>query len=169
MSANAARDADGTTSRRRLLTAMWMGLGVAALIELIWIAASFLRPRRWRAALEAARAVVVAGPVERFEPGSVTAFREGRFYLVRLADGGFLALHRKCTHLGCTVPWIAEEQRFACPCHGSAFDVRGDVLNPPAPRALDLFTVRIENGVVKVDTGAPVRRAAFDPAQVVRS
>jgi cytochrome b6-f complex iron-sulfur subunit len=169
MSANATRGADGATSRRRFLTAMWMGFGVAALFELIWIAASFLRPRRWRAALEAARGVVVAGPVERFEPGSVTAFREGRFYLVRLADGGFLALHRKCTHLGCTVPWITEEQRFACPCHGSAFDLRGDVLNPPAPRALDLFRVRIENGVVKVETGAPVRRAAFDPAQVARS
>ncbi|HEY5657887.1 MAG TPA: Rieske 2Fe-2S domain-containing protein, partial [Myxococcota bacterium] len=62
-----------------------------------------------------------------------------------------------------------EEQRFACPCHGSAFDVRGDVLNPPAPRALDLFPVRIENGVVKVDTSAPLRRTVFHPAQVVRA
>jgi len=99
----------------------------------------------------------------------VTAFREGRFYLVRLEDGGFLALHRKCTHLGCTVPWIPEEGRFACPCHASAFDLRGDVLNPPALRALDLFPVRIENGIVKVDTAAPVRRTVFDPSQVVRA
>jgi cytochrome b6-f complex iron-sulfur subunit len=169
MSANADRSSDGATSRRRFLIAAWLGLGAVALIELLWIVASFLRPRRRRAAAEEVRAVVVAGPVERFAPGSVTAFREGRFYLVRLADGGFLALHRKCTHLGCTVPWIAEEQRFACPCHGSAFDLRGDVLNPPAPRALDLFPVRVENGVVKVDTDTPVRRAAFDPAQVARS
>ena len=168
MSANTARASDGTTSPRRFLTGVWLGLAAVALIELIWIVASFLRPRRRRAAAEAVRAVLVAGPVERFAPGSVTAFREGRFYLVRLADGGFLALHRECTHLGCTVPWIAEEQRFACPCHGSAFDLRGDVLSPPAPRALDLFPVRIENGVVKVDTDAPVRRAAFDPAQVAR-
>jgi cytochrome b6-f complex iron-sulfur subunit len=168
MTANAKGASQGATSRRRFLIAVWLGLGGAALVELIWIAASFLRPGRRRAALDAARAAVVAGPVERFAPGSVTAFREGRFYLVRLADGGFLALHRKCTHLGCTVPWIAEEQRFACPCHGSVFDLRGDVLNPPAPRALDLFPVRIENGIVVVDTAAPVRRAAFDPAQVVR-
>ena len=169
MTANVTGSGGGTTSRRRFLTALWLGLGGAALVELIWIAASFLRPDRRRAALDATRAVVVAGPVERFAPGSVTAFREGRFYLVRLADGGFLALHRKCTHLGCTVPWIAEEQRFACPCHGSVFDLRGDVLNPPAPRALDLFPVRIENGIVVVETAAPVRRAAFDPAQVVRA
>jgi cytochrome b6-f complex iron-sulfur subunit len=156
-------------SRRRFLIGIWIGLGVIVLAEMFWIAVSFLRPRSRRRALNALGAIVVAGPVERFEPGSVTAFREGRFYLVRLADGGFLALHRKCTHLGCTVPWIPEEGRFACPCHASAFDLRGDVLNPPALRALDLFPVRIENGVVKVDTAAPVRRSAFDPSQVVRA
>ena len=87
---------------------------------------------------------------------------------MRLEDGGFLALYRKCTHLGCTVPWVADRERFACPCHASVFDVRGDVLSPPAPRPLDLFPVRIENGIVKVDTRTPQRREAFDPSQVVR-
>jgi len=110
----------------------------------------------------------VAGPVERFEPGSVTAFRDGHFYLVRLDDGGFLALHRKCTHLGCTVPWIADEQRFTCPCHASAFDIRGDVLSAPAARALELFAVRIDNGIVKVDTNKLLRRASFESHQVTR-
>jgi len=159
----------GPPSRRRFLIGVWIGLGAVALAEMIWIAVSFLRPRSRRRALEPLGTIVVAGPVERFEPDSVTAFREGRFYLVRLADGGFLALHRKCTHLGCTVPWIAEQRRFACPCHASAFDLRGDVLSPPALRALDLFPVRIENGIVKVDTSAPVKRTAFHPSQVVRA
>jgi len=112
--------------------------------------------------------VQVAGPVERFEPGSVTAFREGEFYLARLRDGGFLALHRKCSHLGCTVPWIKDEQRFTCPCHASAFDIHGAVLDAPAPRALDLFAVRIENGIVKVDTSKLIRRSSFEPHQVTR-
>jgi cytochrome b6-f complex iron-sulfur subunit len=98
----------------------------------------------------------------------VTAFRDGEFYLARLQDGGFLALHRKCTHLGCTVPWIADEQRFACPCHASAFDMHGDVLSSPAPRPLDLFSVQIENGIVKVDTAKPIRRGRFEPLQATR-
>jgi len=110
--------------------------------------------------------VQIAGPVERFDPGSVTAFREGEFYLARLKDGGFLALHRKCSHLGCTVPWIKDEQRFVCPCHASAFDINGAVLDAPAPRALDLFAVRIENGIVKVDTTKPIRRSSFESDQV---
>jgi cytochrome b6-f complex iron-sulfur subunit len=107
--------------------------------------------------------------VDRFAPGSVTAFPAGKFYLVRLDDGGFLALDRTCTHLGCTVPWRAEEGRFACPCHASTFDITGDVLGPPAPRPLDRYLVRIENDVVKVDLSHRVRRSAFNPSQVVRS
>jgi cytochrome b6-f complex iron-sulfur subunit len=43
------------------------------------------------------------------------------------------------------------------------------VLSPPAPRPLDLYPVRIENGVVKIDIGRRVRRTAFDPSQVVRA
>ena len=108
---------------------------------------------------------MIAGPVDRFEPNSVTAFREGKFYLARLDGGAFLALHRKCTHLGCTVPWIPDEERFACPCHASAFDIRGDVLSAPAPRALDLFPVRVENGIVKVDTTRLIRRSSYQPDQ----
>jgi cytochrome b6-f complex iron-sulfur subunit len=99
----------------------------------------------------------------------VTAFPEGRFYLARLADGGFLALHRECTHLGCTVPWIAEEDRFVCPCHASSFDLTGNVLSPPAPRPLDIFPVRIENDIVKVDLTRTIKRDGFAISQVVRS
>jgi cytochrome b6-f complex iron-sulfur subunit len=113
--------------------------------------------------------VIIAGPVDRFEPGSVTAFPEGRFYLARLVDGGFLALHRECTHLGCTVPWVDAEDRFVCPCHASSFDITGEVLSPPAPRPLDVFAVRIENDIVKVDISKAVKRQSFSASQVVRS
>jgi cytochrome b6-f complex iron-sulfur subunit len=152
--------------RRSFLGWAWLGIGVAALGESVWIAASFLRPRR--GAPKDGGSLVVAGPSDRFAPGSVTAFPGGKFYLVRLTDGGFLALHRQCPHLGCSVPWDEASGRFACPCHASAFDLRGDVLAPPAPRPLDLFAVRIENGIVKVDVSASIRRFAFDASQVTR-
>ena len=35
--------------------------------------------------------------------------------------------------------------------------------------ALDLLPVRIENGIVKVDTDRPIRRDSFEPGQVTRS
>lgn len=153
------------TSRRSFVAKLWLALGGAAMLEYAWLTVEFLRPRRAQAEAE----VIVAGRVDRFEPGSVTAFPAGRFYLARLDDGGFMALRRECTHLGCTVPWIDEEHRFVCPCHASAYDIRGDVVSAPAPRPLDLVPVRIENGLVKVDTRMTIERRAFDPSQVART
>jgi cytochrome b6-f complex iron-sulfur subunit len=164
---SAATTSEGP-SRRSFLSWAWLGLGVAAAAEAVWVVVSFVRPRQGEASGED-DAILTAGPEETFEPGSVTAFQRGRFYLVRLEDGGFLALDRRCTHLGCTVPWDESSGRFACPCHASSFDLHGDVLSPPAPRPLDLFAVRIENGIVKVDTSRPIRRTSFEASQVTRS
>ncbi len=150
--------------RRTFLDRAWKVLGLVAAAEAIAVAAAFLWPRR--DASRSAVALFVAGPVAEFTPESVRAFPAGQFYLVRLADGGFLALSSRCTHLGCTVPWNEKERRFPCPCHASAFDLRGDVLSPPAQRALDLFPVVIEAGVVKVDTSRRVTRTRFDAGQV---
>jgi cytochrome b6-f complex iron-sulfur subunit len=161
-----SKDHDVTT-RRSFLGRVWLWLGGVALLEGAWITTAILRPRKRKAGVEREE-IVVAGPVDRFEAGSVTAFPAGRFYLTRSEDGGFLALSRRCTHLGCTVPWVEGEARFVCPCHASSFDLHGDVLSPPAPRALDLHPVRIENGVVKVDTGTTVTRTSFSPSQATR-
>jgi cytochrome b6-f complex iron-sulfur subunit len=161
--------ADASSSRRGFLGKLWLLLGGVALAEAVWIVSDFFKPRRRRVVDNGADSIIVAGSVDRFEPGSVTAFPEGRFYLARLADGGFLALHRECTHLGCTVPWVAAEDRFVCPCHASSFDITGDVLSPPAPRPLDLFPVRIENSIVKVDISKTIKRQSFVSSQVVRS
>lgn len=155
-----------TTPRRNFLKWLWMGLGLAAVAEFAWIGISFLRPRRNRD--ETANDLVVCGPVGDFEPGTVTPFPAGKFYLARLDDGGFLALHRECTHLGCTVPWNRAENRFVCPCHASTFDIAGRVSGPPAPRPLDILEVRIENGIVKVVPGHRTRRTEFRPEQAVR-
>ncbi len=158
---------DETPTRRGFLGKLWLWLGGLAVLEGAWISTAILRPRP-KSGTAKNDEIVVVGPVDRFELGSVTAFPVGKFYLTRMEDGGFLALSRKCTHLGCTVPWVGEEGRFVCPCHASSFDLRGEVLSPPAPRALDLHPVRIENGVVKVDTSTTLRRRAFAPSQVVR-
>ena len=154
---------ESSASRRSFFGRAWLALGGVALVEYGWLTFEFLRPRR---ASAEALPIVDAGPLEAFEPGSVTAYPAGKFYLVRLEDGGFLALSRTCTHLGCTVPWVEEEGRFLCPCHASAFDVRGIVANPPAPRPLDTHPVRIENGIVKVDLGRTQKRDVFAPDQV---
>jgi len=158
------QDTEGT--RRSFLNRLWVALGVVVLAEFVWLIVSFLRPRRPRAKRGDFGTVVTAGSAADFAPNTGTAFPRGQFYLARLEDGGFLAISRTCTHLGCTVPWVEDEKRFACPCHASTFDITGNVINSPAPRALDLFPVVIENNVVKVNTGKRIKRSEFRTSQV---
>ncbi|MDT8306449.1 MAG: Rieske 2Fe-2S domain-containing protein [Anaerolineae bacterium] len=153
-----------TVTRRDFLKMAWGTLGAVALAEMGIAAFTFSLPRLDEGEFGA---TFTCGAVDDFPPGSVTLFTQGRFYLVRLAGGGFLALYRVCTHLGCAVPWDPVEGQFVCPCHASAFDQTGAVLNPPAPRPLDLFPVTITDGTVTVDTARPVRRDHFLPEQAV--
>lgn len=154
--------------RRRLLSWATGALVAGAVTEIAWVVTSFVRSRS-RPTPASPDTLVLAGRVEDFALGTVTPFPAHRFYLARLTDGGFLALDRRCTHLGCSVPWEEKTGQFVCPCHGSAFDIRGEVLASPAPRPLDTYPVRVENGVVRVDVRQPISRSRFDEQQVGRS
>ncbi len=96
-------------------------------------------------------------------------FREGRFFLLH-APGGIIAAYRKCTHLGCTVPFSAAKDFFECPCHGSRYDKRtATVLRTPAPRPLDLFHITQQpSGVLVVDTNPlnVMTRSEWDARQL---
>jgi len=124
---------------------------------------------------------MTAGKLEDFLPASVTYFPEYRFYLVRLpmkgGGTGLLALYRRCTHLGCVVPWLPEEPsedalaptgRFHCPCHGSIYNRYGEVVSGPAPRPLDIFPITIAGNEVEVNTAKAIRRQKFDESQVTQ-
>ena len=155
--------------RRTLLKLIWLALGMAAIIEFAVMVVLYLKPRKKKGREAAFDDVITTGHKDDFKKGSVTAFRRGQFYLVRFDDGGFMALSRKCTHLGCSVPWVESEKRFICPCHSSVFNIKGEVLQSPAPRPLDMFSVFIENNIVKVDTKKRIKRDRFSKNQVVYS
>ena len=79
-------------------------------------------------------------------------FRQGHFFLLH-APGGIIAAYRKCTHLGCAVPFSASEDRFHCPCHGSIYDKRtAIVIRDPAPKPLQLFHITDTTAGLVVDT-----------------
>lgn len=39
---------------------------------------------------------------------------------------------RRCPHLGCALKWNEAEHSWDCPCHGSRFDEKGNILDNPA-------------------------------------
>jgi Rieske Fe-S protein len=64
-----------------------------------------------------------------------------------LTDDGreYVAMSNTCTHLGCRVRWIADQEQFFCPCHTAAFDKDGQVVSGPPPRPLDRYEVKIDD------------------------
>jgi cytochrome b6-f complex iron-sulfur subunit len=72
-------------------------------------------------------------------------------WLVRDSEKIF-ALSTVCTHLGCTPNWLANEDKFKCPCHGSGFYTTGINFEGPAPRPLERFKITLgEDGEIIVD------------------
>jgi len=73
------------------------------------------------------------GPAEENAPGTRTPIPDAQAILLRDQEG-FLALSLVCPHLGCQVN--PGESGFACPCHGSQFGNRGQLVRGPAASGL---------------------------------
>jgi Rieske Fe-S protein len=71
-------------------------------------------------------------------------------WVVKQRDARVIAFSPTCTHLGCAVHWDERNKNFLCPCHTSAFDLNGNVLTGPAPRALDRYQVRVDAGKLRI-------------------
>lgn len=151
-------------TRRNFLQLGLGALSVVAAVETGIAGFMFLRSRSLEGGFGG---TIKAGPMESFPPGSVTEFPEDNFYLIRDQEGGFLAVYSRCPHLGCTVNWNSEKERFLCPCHASSFDIYGDYESKPVPRALDIFPINIDSTLVKVDTSQLQRRESFSRDQLV--
>ncbi len=94
----------------------------------------------------------------KYEPEEVNESykAEWGFWVVRTNryDGQEIlyALQSICTHLGCPPNWLANEQKFKCPCHGSGFYITGVNFEGPAPRPLERFKVSLaDDGQIVVD------------------
>jgi glycine/D-amino acid oxidase-like deaminating enzyme/nitrite reductase/ring-hydroxylating ferredoxin subunit len=70
--------------------------------------------------------------------GSGAVVRRGRAPVAVYRDdqGVRHEMSAVCTHLGCIVHWNEVAKTWDCPCHGSRFEPKGEVLNGPAPVGL---------------------------------
>ncbi len=74
-----------------------------------------------------------------------------RVWIIRESDKLY-AIFGKCTHLGCTPKWFADERVFKCPCHGSQYYSNGVNYAGPAPRPMDRYAIfTLEDGRIVVD------------------
>lgn len=79
--------------------------------------------------------------------------------LVRADDGNFYGFSQKCSHLGCSVNYTRTVNRFDCPCHRGAYDMKtGIVIGGPPRRGLDEIILQNRGGEI----WAIGRRSQFD-------
>src|SRR5205814_4367788 len=59
---------------------------------------------------------------------------EKAVYVYRDSNGHLCALSSVCPHLGCSIAWHDDKNKFICPCHNGQFAADGKLLGGP-PRS----------------------------------
>jgi cytochrome b6-f complex iron-sulfur subunit len=138
----------GETSRRDFLTQVGEGACAVAAAGSVVVTLDYLKPK---VLFEPPTIFHAGGPVD-YPEGTVRFNRQQRAYVIGGA-GGVYALSAVCTHLGCITRYVSDEKVIACPCHGSRFDLEGNVVHGPAPRPLPWLEVTEDAaGNLVVDT-----------------
>lgn len=78
--------------------------------------------------------------------GKVVEIDKEKFAVYKDETGKLHCLSAVCTHLGCIVDWNDAERSWDCPCHGSRFEVTGDVIEGPAFSPLEKRDVKTKKG-----------------------
>ena len=138
--------------RREFLTRIGVGACAIACAGSGVVTLDYLKPK---VLFEPPTSFRAGSPLD-YPDGTVRFNKEQKAYIIGAA-GGVYALSAVCTHLGCITRFRSDENVIACPCHGSRFDLEGNVIHGPAPRPLPWVEVRADpSGTLVVDTSVIV-------------
>ena len=78
----------------------------------------------------------VRAGLRRRDAGQVIEHHGEKVAAYRDSHGALTLRSAVCTHMGCVVGWNDAEGTWDCPCHGSRFTPKGDVISGPAEKPL---------------------------------
>lgn len=140
-------DKDPMISRRSFLALMGVGaclLGAGALTNASML--GFLYPN----AMKIPPSVFSIGRPEEILSRDGKIFNPKQKVFIETMSGKVRVQTAVCTHLGCTVNMV--QTGYACPCHGSTYDIHGKNTGGPAPLPLVYFLVSLgASGELMVD------------------
>jgi Rieske Fe-S protein len=113
---------------------------------------------------KATDAWIQLGPLKNYPVGIPTPFNFTRsqingwektvnsygVYVWRKNESDVAVFSNVCTHLACRVTWREDLQEYICPCHDGHFAANGEVTAGPAPRPLDRYETKIEEGNLSI-------------------
>ena len=113
---------------------------------------------------KATDAWIQLGPLDNYPIGIPTPFNFTRsqingwektvnsygVYVWRKNESDVAVFSNVCTHLACRVTWHEDVKEYICPCHDGHFAANGEVTAGPAPRALDRYETKIDEGNLSI-------------------
>ena len=99
--------------------------------------------------VEPGEPTLMKATIER-RSGYLTNVEELSVFVTTENGVDFVALSNVCTHLGCRVRWVEDQNGFFCPCHNAVFNPDGSVATGPPPRPLDPFETKVEDGQIYI-------------------
>ena len=143
-----------TVNRRKFLSVIgWGSISTAVVVFLLGLIRS-MRP----GVLYEPPTTFKASMPEAYPVGSPTLIPEEKVFIDR-DDRGLYAMSAICTHLGCRVVWMEDQNGYHCPCHGAQFDRAGINIEGPAPRPLPRLGIsKDRDGRIVVDKAEEVSR-----------
>ena len=70
-------------------------------------------------------------------PDGVVDYKGTKLGVYKKSENEFYAIKPYCAHLGCELSWNNLEKTWDCPCHGSRYDYKGNLLNEPSTKGLE--------------------------------
>ncbi len=135
--------------RRDFLRDAFRVLILLPLVSGFGIVINYLRPLQKRPSRSGPVVDAEGRPIRMDEvaEGEVRMGYLGEDVVLIMREGtAFRAWSAVCTHMACTVRWLAGERQFACHCHGARFNEKGDVARGPATAPLQRMGVRVRDG-----------------------
>jgi nitrite reductase/ring-hydroxylating ferredoxin subunit len=124
--------------RRNFLKLVAGGTLLGAAAPLMYAVLRYLAPLPGRAISMAAGNIsaIASGP-KQIRVGTTDV-------LLMKQSSSIVAFDLKCTHAGCTVTWMADQNAFHCPCHGGTYDINGAMKSGPPPMPLRRLRVQVD-------------------------
>lgn len=69
--------------------------------------------------------------------GGIVEYEGKKAGVYKNAEGEVFIVDTRCPHLGCQLEWNPDELSWDCPCHGSRFDYKGNLIDNPAQENLN--------------------------------
>jgi nitrite reductase/ring-hydroxylating ferredoxin subunit len=74
--------------------------------------------------------------------GKIVDYDGKKVGVYRNEAGEYFCINPVCSHLKCALAFNEAEKSWDCPCHGSRFDIKGNILEGPAVLPIDKIKIK---------------------------